>query len=103
VNWFGAVIVRPTADTIPAVTVFGRLNGLPIAITLSPTLTLPESANLNGCSQDEGTLTWITATSAPASEPTTVAFALCPLGKLTLIELAPLTTCSSVRMLPFVS
>ncbi len=84
-------------------TVFGRLNGLPIAITLSPTLTLVEFANVSGCSHDEGTLTWITATSAPASEPTTFALAVWPSGKLTLTEFAPLTTCSSVRMLPLLS
>src|ERR1700739_1177089 len=39
VNWFGAWIVRPSALTIPAVTVLGRPNGLPTAITLSPTWT----------------------------------------------------------------
>ncbi len=37
VNWLGALIVRPTALTMPAVTVFASPNGLPIAITLSPT------------------------------------------------------------------
>src|SRR5436305_15271109 len=48
VNAFGALIVRPTAETIPVVTVPGRLNGLPIAITLSPTWTLLESAKFSG-------------------------------------------------------
>ena len=46
VNWFGALIVRPTALTMPAVTVFGRPNGLPIAITLSPTCTALESPSV---------------------------------------------------------
>jgi hypothetical protein len=33
----GAVMLRPTWLTIPAVVVSGRLNGLPIATTGSPT------------------------------------------------------------------
>src|SRR5205085_9303378 len=71
VNWFGAEIVRPVADTIPAVSEFGRLNGLPIATTLSPTWTLLESPHVRGCSSEAGTLlTWMTATSAPVSAPT---------------------------------
>ena len=48
VNWLGAVIVRPTALMMPAVTVLGRPNGLPIAITLSPTCTALESPNGSG-------------------------------------------------------
>src|ERR1700733_2931552 len=48
VNWLGALIVRPTALMMPAVTVFGRPKGLPIAITLSPTWTAFESPIVSG-------------------------------------------------------
>ncbi len=48
VNWFGAVIVRPVALMMPAVTVLGSPNGLPIAITLSPTCTASELPNGSG-------------------------------------------------------
>ena len=58
---FGAVMLRPTALTIPDVTVSGRLNGLPIATTGSPTFAVDESANEIGCSCEAGALTWITA------------------------------------------
>src|SRR5690348_8903416 len=54
VNWLGAVIVRPTALTMPAVTVLGSPNGLPMAITLSPTWTAPESPKGNGWSFEAG-------------------------------------------------
>ncbi len=45
----------------------------------------------------------MTAVSAPVSEPTTVAEAFVPSGKLTVIDEAPDTTCSSVTMSPFLS
>ena len=45
VKLLGAVMLRPTALTIPWVTVSGRLNGLPIATTGSPTWAAEESAN----------------------------------------------------------
>ena len=63
VKLFGAVMLRPTALTMPAVVVSGRLNGLPIATTGSPTWAVEESANAIGCSSEAGTSTWITATS----------------------------------------
>src|SRR5579859_6697184 len=63
VKLLGAVMLRPTALTIPAVTVSGRLNGLPIATTASPTWALEESANAIGWSSEDGTLTLIAATS----------------------------------------
>src|SRR5437763_8062756 len=45
VKLLGAVMLRPTALTIPEVTVSGRLNGLPIATTGSPTRAEDESEN----------------------------------------------------------
>ena len=46
VNPFGALIWRWTAETIPAVAVRSRPNGLPIATTGSPTLTPGRGAEL---------------------------------------------------------
>jgi len=46
--------------------------------------------------------TWITAVSVVLSGlPTSVAFAVEPSWNVTVIELAPPTTCSAVRMSPF--
>ena len=96
-------MLRPTALTIPAVVVSGRLNGLPMATTGSPTCASDELAKAIGCSSEAGTFTRITATSVDGSEPRTVAGTLRPSWKLTLTEVAPDTTCSSVRMSPLVS
>src|SRR5215467_8735469 len=68
----GSDTVRPTAETIPLVTLLVRPNGLPIANTMSPTATLLESANLAGLSP-EASLTWITAKSSGGKVPTSVA------------------------------
>ena len=65
---FGALIERP-ALTIPEVTVSGRLNGLPIATTSSPTWAVEESANVSGCSSEAGASTLITPTSVDGSVP----------------------------------
>ena len=83
---------------MPEVTVSGRLNGLPIATTSSPTWAEAESANVIGCSSEAGTSTLITPTSVDGSVPTSLAAATRPSWKVTLIELAPATTCWSVRM-----
>ena len=83
--------------------VSGRLNGLPIATTSSPTFAVEESANAIGCSSEAGASTRITATSVDGSVPTTLALAVVPSWNLTLTLVAPETTCSSVRMLPCVS
>src|SRR3954468_14411496 len=100
---FGAVIVRFVALTMPAVIVSGRLKGLPIATTLWPGCTDDELPSASGWSCEAGRSTWITAVSVDLSLPTSVAFAVEPSWNRTLIESAPLTTCSAVRMLPFVS
>src|SRR5215468_1243122 len=42
----GSDTVRPTADTMPLVTLLVRPNGLPIANTMSPTATLLESGRV---------------------------------------------------------
>ena len=100
---FGAVIVRFVALTMPEVIVSGRLNGLPIATTLWPGCTDDELPSASGWSLEAGRSTWITAVSVDLSPPTSVAFAVEPSSNLTWIELAAATTCSAVRMLPFVS
>ena len=66
-------MLRPVWLTIPVVAVSGRLNGLPIATTGSPTCASDELANGIGCSSDAGASTWITPTSVDASVPTTLA------------------------------
>ena len=58
---------------MPGVVVSGRLNGLPIATTGSPTWAGTELASGIGCSSEAGTLTWITATSVDGSVPSTLA------------------------------
>src|SRR5215471_8423618 len=98
---FGAVIVRLTALTMPAVMVSWRLNGLPMATTVWPGWADDELPSVSGCSCDAGTSMWMTAVSVDLSLPTTVAYAVEPSWNVTLIDLAPSTTCSAVMMSPF--
>jgi hypothetical protein len=91
------------ALTIPAVIVSGRPYGLPSATTAWPGWTPEESPSVSGWSLEAGTLTLITAMSVDLSLPTSVAVAVEPSMNSTLIELAPSTTCSAVRMSPFES
>ena len=58
---------------------------------------------VSGCSSDESTLTLMTAVSVESSLPTSVAVAVFPSWKCTLIVEAPSTTWAAVRMSPFVS
>ena len=58
---------------MPVVTVWSSPNGLPIAITPSPTCTVLESASRSGTRADAGASTLITARSVDGSLPTTVA------------------------------
>ncbi len=67
---------RPLALTMPAVTVFSKPNGEPIASTHSPTLSLVASPKRTS--------------GRPAASTLTVS--------LTLISSAPSTTCALVRM-----
>ncbi len=70
---FGEEISRPTALTMPLVTVPSRPNGLPIATTPSPTVTFELSASASGTSFEDGAFTCSTAMSVEESEPTTFA------------------------------
>ena len=74
IGWlFGEVIVRSSADTIPAETLSARPKGSPIAITASPTRRPVESPNVSGCRSADGASMWMTATSVVGSLPTSVA------------------------------
>ena len=95
--------MRSIALTIPAVIVSVSPNGLPIATTSSPGWTPEDEPIASGCSSDESMLTLITAVSVESSLPTSVAVAVLPSSKWTLIEDAPSTTCAAVTMSPFES
>ena len=75
-------MLRLRAETMPAVTEPPSPNGLPTAITQSPTRALSLSANLTAVSGFSG-FTRNTATSTFASLPTTSALSFCPLVKIT--------------------
>ena len=70
VKLFGAVISRCRALTIPAVAVFSRPYGLPIATTGWPTWSALELPSAIGWSTEAGAFTLITATSVDGSVPT---------------------------------
>ena len=76
---------------MPAVTVPPRLNGLPIAITHSPSRSLSESPNLTAFSGLVG-LTLSSARSVLVSRPMTSAFRMVPSLRMTLTSSAPLMT-----------
>src|SRR2546423_4842687 len=88
---------------IPLVTVSWRPNGLLIAITPSPTWTLDESPSVSGCRTDDGTSIRTTARSVELSEPTRCALYDFPFQSLTVIDVAPSTTCWFVMMSPRLS
>ena len=69
----GESIERSSALTMPLVTVPGRPNGLPIAMTASPTSTLSESPSAIGWRIEDGASTLITARSVELSLSTSVA------------------------------
>ena len=103
VKLLGDWIWRWRAETIPAVTVRSRPNGLPIATTGSPTFTCEESPSGIGWSSFAGALTLSTAMSVDSSLPTTWAgigdeTSLRP--SVTSTFEAPLTTWALVRMCP---
>ena len=103
VAWFGAVISRWSALTIPEVTVSSSPNGLPIATTSSPTWSTVESPSAIGSSTLVGASTWSTARSVEVSAPTSDALYLDPFGNRIDIDVAPSITCSLVTMCPLVS
>ncbi len=84
-------MLRLRAEMMPAVTVSPRPNGLPTAITPSPTRILSLSPNLTVLS-GLSLSTFKTATSTFASLPTTVALSLRPSVKMTTMSLASPTT-----------
>ncbi len=59
----GSVTVRPTAETMPSVTLLDRPSGLPMASVTCPTATLELSAKVAGLSPLGGLLSLITARS----------------------------------------
>ena len=82
---------RLRADTMPAVTEPPRLNGLPIAITHSPSRSLSESPNLTATSGFTG-LNLRTAMSVFLSTPISSALILVPSFMITLISSASAMT-----------
>ena len=100
---FGAWISRPSADTMPLVTVPWRPNGLPIAIAGWPGSICLESASCSGLrppSTLRGSI-FRTATSVDGSVPTTSASIGSPFSvKRTETLRAPSTTWSLVTIVP---
>ena len=82
---------RLRAETMPAVTVPPRLNGLPIAITHSPRRNLSESPNFTAVSVLFG-VNFSTARSVFLSTPTISALNLLPSFMMTLISSASAMT-----------
>ena len=96
-------MLRSSALTIPLVTVSGRPNGLPIATTGSPTWTVSELPSVSGWISEDGAAILTTARSVESSVPTRWPGNVLPFQSLTVIEVAPATTCSLVTMSPRVS
>ena len=82
--------VRPSADTMPPVTVCPTPNGLPIASTTSPTCSASDEPKLIAASASAFTRS--TARSVSGSFPTTLASSLLPSASATSISLAASTT-----------
>ena len=82
---------RLRADTMPAVTVPPRLNGLPIAITHSPSRSLSESPNFTALSGLSG-FTRSSARSVLVSRPTISALSFVPSLRMTVISSASAMT-----------
>src|ERR1700759_39998 len=93
---------RFLAETMPAVTVPPRLNGLPIATTQSPSRSLSESPNFTAVSV-RGGLNFSTARSVFLSMPTISALILVPSFMMTLISSAAAMTWLLVTTMPAVS
>ena len=60
----GSLTVRPTAETMPFVTLPVKPSGLPMASTMSPIRSRVESPNVAGCSPAGGLSSLITARSS---------------------------------------
>ncbi len=90
---------RPRAETMPAVTVPPRPNGLPIASTQSPTRSASESPNCTAVSGLSG-FTCSRAMSPVSSRPSTLAFSEVLSCKVTVISSAPSITWLLVTTMP---
>ena len=82
---------RPRAETMPAVTVPPRPNGLPIASTQSPTRSVSESPNCTAGSGLSG-FTCSRAMSPVSSRPSTLALSEVLSWRVTVISSAPSIT-----------
>ena len=82
---------RLRAETMPAVTVPPRLNGLPMAITHSPSRSLSESPNFTALS-GLSACTRSSARSTLESLPTRSALSLVPSLRMTVISSASAMT-----------
>src|SRR5215216_4792622 len=91
---------RPRPLTIPVVTLIPTFNGLPMAMTGSPTPTEFESPSVSGFNASFGASTCISATSVEGSCPTTSAVLRTPSANLTEISSALSTTCWLVTICP---
>ena len=91
------VIVRPVADRMPLVTVSVNVpSGLPIAMVVSPTWSVPESPMVAGLRPVASTL--ISARSLSSDSLTILAVSWRPSESSTVSESLPVTTCLLVRM-----
>ena len=82
--------VRPSAETMPLVTLWLKPNGLPIASTTSPTRRLSEEAKAMAGRLSRSTRS--TARSVSGSLPTSFASNFLPSANVTSISSAPSTT-----------
>ncbi len=95
------MILRLRAETMPSVTEPPSPNGLPIAITQSPTRMVSELPNGTAISGLAGSgVTLRTARSVSVSRPFTSAFSVVPSAKLTSISSASSMTWLLVMMMP---
>ena len=91
---------RALAEMMPTVTEPPKPNGLPIAITQSPTLMASELPNFTAGNGFFG-ITFNSAMSVLGSRPTTFStFSLLPSAKLAAISSAPSMTCTFVTIRP---
>src|SRR6478672_11813676 len=90
--------LRPTAETMPSVTLERSPSGFPRASAMSPTSSCEESANVAGRGRAPAMRT--TARSFAASRPTVVAGWLSPDARVTTTRRAFPTTCALVTTSP---
>ena len=93
-------MTRPSADTMPLVTVRSRSNGLPRATANWPTRRSSVKANTAGTRPSTSSARSRTATSRRTSTPTISADTSRPLGRLTTTSSAPSTTWALVTIRP---